>query len=206
MDKLRPVEIALIFGIVSALVLGSGTAAAQEQLADSLIRLHIIAHSDSSADQADKLAVRDAVLELVRDCTEQAVNVSETEMLLRDKLPELERAGEEVLKRRGNDHPVTASIVDCYFPTKDYQGFALPAGCYTALRIEIGEGKGANWWCVAFPPLCLGSCSESMEEAVQAGIFTTEQVKFLTGEGGNYILKFRCMELLGQLKGAFWRE
>ena len=206
MDKLKPVELSLAVGIAAALLFGSGTASAQAELAESMIRLHVIANSDEPADQADKLAVRDAVLELVSACGDEAPDVAQMEKLLREKLPELEQAGERVLRERGCLLPVKASVTDCYFPTKDYQSFALPAGRYTALRIEIGRGEGANWWCVAFPPLCVGSCAESMEDAVQAGVFTTEQAQFLCGESGNYILKFRSMELLGLLKEALSRK
>ena len=205
MYKLRTFEIALIFGVVFALLAGRGVAAEQQELADSMIRLHVIANSDSAEDQEDKLAVRDAVLKLVEGYGMQADSVSEMERILRDHLPELEAAGERVLRARNTAYGVRASVTDCYFPTKVYPGFALPAGTYTALRVEIGEGDGANWWCVAFPPLCVGSCTENVEQAVEAGFFTREQGEFLAGYEDGYILKFRCMELLGQLKRAVFQ-
>ena len=200
MNKLKSVEIALIFGVVVALLAGRGIAAQQEELADTMIRLHVIANSDSDRDQADKLAVRDAILVLVKEYGEQADTVSEMADILESHLPELEAAGEVVLRNRDSTHSVRASVTDCYFPTKAYTGFALPAGSYRALRLEIGAGEGANWWCVAFPPLCVGSCAESVEQAVEAGFFTQEQGEFLAGNETGYILKFRCMELLGQIK------
>ena len=90
---------------------------------------------------------------------------------------------------------MTASLEECWFPTKEYEGFALPAGEYTALRVVIGAGEGQNWWCVAFPPLCLGAASETVDQAAQAGLFTQAD------EG--YVLKFKSLELLGELKGLF---
>lgn len=205
MHKLRPVEISLVFGVLVALAWGSGTARAQEELSGSLIRLHVIANSDSQEDQENKLAVRDAILTLVENWGEQAVSTREMETLMMSNLSELEAAGENVLRARGCFHNVTASVTNCYFPTKEYGDFALPAGSYTALRLEIGAGEGENWWCVAFPPLCVGASAKSVEEAAQAGFFTQEQARFLSGEDGTYILKFRSMELLGQLKELFCR-
>ena len=78
--------------------------------------------------------------------------------------------------------------------------FALPAGEYTALRVVIGEGAGQNWWCVAFPPLCLGAASETVEEAAQAGRFTDDQAALMTGETQGYVLKFKAIELWEGLK------
>ena len=86
---------------------------------------------------------------------------------------------------------------------REYDGFALPAGNYTALRVVIGEGEGQNWWCVAFPPLCLGAASETVDTAAQAGYFSQDQVKLVTGESEGYVLKFKGMELLGQLEAFF---
>lgn len=205
MNKIKPIELALIFGVVVALLAGRGVAVQQEELADTMIRLHVIANSDSEEDQEEKLAVRDAVLELAERYGGEAESVPEMEDILRRHLPELEKAGASVLRERGSSHSVRGEVTDCYFPTKVYSGFALPAGEYRALRIVIGEGAGENWWCVAFPPLCVGSCAESMEQAVEAGFFTQEQTKLMTEAGTQYVLKFRCMELLGQIKERICR-
>ena len=115
----------------------------------------------------------------------------------------LAEAGRAAVEEAGHDEPVTAGIEECWFPTKEYEGFSLPAGNYTALRVVIGAGEGENWWCVAFPPLCVGAASQTLEQVAQAGYFTPEQAALVTGEEGGYILKFKGMELLGQLKGWF---
>ena len=205
MNRLKTVEIALLFGVIFALLAGRGVAAQQEELADSMIRLHVIANSDSEGDQADKLAVRDAILEMVAAYGERADTAADMEQILHGQLEELEAAGEAVLRERNSIHSIRASVTDCYFPTKVYDRFALPAGTYRALRLEIGAGEGENWWCVAFPPLCVGSCAESIEQAVEAGFFTREQGELLRGSESGYILKFRCMELLGQIKERICR-
>ena len=103
----------------------------------------------------------------------------------------------------GYSYPVTASLEKCWFPTKEYEGFALPAGEYTALRVVIGAGEGQNWWCVAFPPLCLGAASETVDQAAQAGLFGEDQVALVTQANEGYVLKFKSLELLGELKGLF---
>ena len=204
MDRsLKNWEMALLFGVLCALVFGGWINREQQELADQVIRLHVIANSDSARDQAMKLAVRDRVLAKAENLYSGDATRSEVLEILSQHLPELAREGQAVVKEWGGQEKVTAQIQRCWFPTKEYEEFALPAGEYTALRIVIGEGQGQNWWCVAFPPLCLGAASQSVEQAAQAGNFTSEQAALMTGEHEGYVLKFKSMELLGQLKGLF---
>jgi stage II sporulation protein R len=196
-------EVALIFGFLTALLWGVTTARAQGELADRVIRIHVIANSDSPEDQRLKLAVRDAVLELVAEAGEGIETPEEMLFALTPRLAELEVLGETVLRNQGFTDDVTATLTECWFPTKDYGAFSFPAGEYTALRLVIGNGEGENWWCVAFPPLCVGAAAESIEEAVAVGHFTQEQGRLLTAQTGEYVLKFRSMELLGVIKGLF---
>ena len=205
-QKLYKWEIALFCGFVIAQVWGGGVAREQAELADRVIRIHVIANSDTVEDQNLKLTVRDAVLEQVAQLGASAETTGELETLLSGQLPELEKAGEEVLRANGCPYTVTAALTDCWFPTKEYQGFSFPAGEYRALKLTIGAGEGQNWWCVAFPPLCVGASSRSVEEAVEIGYFTQEQGALLTGAGEEYVLRFKCMELLGTLKGLFLQD
>lgn len=202
-QKLYKWEIALMAGFLTALLWGVTTARAQGELADRVIRIHVIANSDSQEDQRMKLDVRDAVLELVAEAGKEVGSVEEMERLLRSKLPELEDLAEGVLRAQGCGYEVTATLSPCWFPTKNYGDFAFPSGEYTALRLAIGEGAGENWWCVAFPPLCVGAASESIDQAVEVGYFTQEQGRLLTAQTGEYILKFKSMELLGVIKSLF---
>ena len=161
---LRRWELALLIGVALAALLGARLDGAQAALADQVIRLHVLANSDSAEDQALKLQVRDRILAEAETYLTPGITRDETEELLRAHLYDLAAAGAEVVGAAGCDYPVTASLVHNYwFPTKTYTDFALPAGQYTALRIEIGEGAGQNWWCVVFPPLCLGSVTETVE-------------------------------------------
>ena len=204
MDRtLKRWELALILGILCALVLGTWLRKEEADLSASVIRLHIIANSDSEEDQALKLAVRDRVLEQAEALYPRGATLAEARQVLEDHLDVLTQAGRAVVEEWGEDYPVSAQLTRCWFPTKEYEGFALPAGEYTALRVVIGQGEGQNWWCVAFPPLCLGAASETVDQAAQADSFTSEQARLITRDGAGYVLKFKGMELLGELEGVF---
>lgn len=201
--KLKTWEIALMCGVLIAVAAGSWLGREQQELAGSVIRFHVIANSDSEEDQALKLAVRDRVLEEAQDLYPENATLAQARAALEGRLGLLAAAGKETVEEQGYDYPVSAVLEDCWFPTKEYEGFALPAGNYTALRVTIGEGKGQNWWCVAFPPLCLGAASETVDQAAQAGLFTSDQARLVTGDGEGYVLKFKAMELLGEIQGFF---
>ena len=202
--KLKRWEIALMMGLTIAVLTGAWLGEEQTALADKVIRLHVIANSDSEADQALKLAVRDRVLEAAEGLYPPGADLERARAVLEENLEALDAAGQAEVEARGYGYPVTARLERCWFPTKEYGDFALPAGTYEALRVVIGDGAGANWWCVAFPPLCLGAASETVDEAAQAGLFTDGQAKLIRQEEG-YVLKFKCLELLGQLQGWFAR-
>lgn len=199
--KLKRWEVALLCGVLIAVLWGAWAGQEQAQLAGQVIRLHVLANSDTQADQQLKLAVRDRVLEQAEGLYPQDVTLEQARAILEDNLDDLAAVGQQVVNEAGEDYPVTACLEECWFPTKEYGDFALPAGEYTALRVVIGEGEGQNWWCVAFPPLCLGAASESVEEATEAGLFTEEQAGLMTQENEGYVLKFKSLELLGELQG-----
>ena len=198
--RLKRVEIVLM--VAAALVLMSGALAlqTQDQLADKVVRLHVLANSDSEEDQALKLRVRDRVLERATELLEQSADRQEAEALLRGNLLELENLAAEEIAAAGYDYPVTAELTDTTFPTREYDGFTLPAGEYLALRIVIGEGAGQNWWCVVFPPLCTTASADVPASALAAGL-TQEDVNLITEEPG-YVLKFQTVELWERLRAA----
>ena len=198
--KLKKWEAALMAGALCALCLGAWLNGEREALSGEMIRLHVIANSDSEADQELKLSVRDRVLAAVEELCPEGAGLEEIRAVLEDNLALLAQAGRETVEEWGQDYPVTASLEETWFPTKEYDGFALPAGRYTALRVVIGAGAGQNWWCVAFPPLCLGAASETLEAAEAAGYLTPGQTGLMTGADGGYVRKFKGMELLGELQ------
>lgn len=198
--KLKRWEVALMLGVLCALLCSAWLGREQEELADRFIRLHVIANSDEAADQQLKLAVRDRVLDQLEGLYPPDADLEQARQAIQFHLDVIEAAGLATVEGEGFDYPVTARMERCWFPTKEYGDFALPAGEYTALRVTIGEGKGQNWWCVAFPPLCLGASSQTVEQAASAGYFSADQAGLVTRESEGYILKFKGMELLGQLQ------
>ena len=182
--------------VLTALTL-TVTAMQQEQaaMARKLIRLHVVANSDSDYDQTVKLQVRDAVLaqaEKVLQDTENPANA------LQAALPRLEAAAVQRLRQLGCAHPVTVTLRQERFPRRDYDTFALPAGVYPSLRVEIGEGEGHNWWCVVFPSICLRAVGKLETAAVSAG-FTEGEVRMIT-HPQDYVIRFKILELLQQLQ------
>ena len=199
--RLKRWEVALLCGVLAAVLWGAWAGQEQAELAGQVIRLHVLANSDSQEDQALKLAVRDRVLERAQGLYPQGTTLEQARAILEENLDALAEAGQQVVDEAGQGYAVTARLEECWFPTKEYESFALPAGEYTALRVVIGAGEGQNWWCVAFPPLCLGAATESVDDAAEAGLFTEGQAGLMTRENGGYVLKFKSLELLGELRG-----
>lgn len=169
----------------------------QAALAEKLIRLHVVANSDSEADQTLKLQVRDAVLAVTEPLVAEA---ADPKAALAASLPEIQSAAESCLLEHGSSDDVTVTLGREKFPTRVYDTFSLPAGVYTALRVTIGTGEGHNWWCVVFPSICLRAASEDLESAAVAAGFTDQEVKLITEDGGGYVLKFKTLELLQKLQ------
>lgn len=201
-SRLRRWELALLLGLAAVLLLGTFLEREQSELADSVLRLHVLANSDTKADQELKLKVRDGVLAEANAILPRQADRAEAERILGENLQRLAAAGAAVVAEEGYDYPVSACLQKTWFPTKEYEDFALPAGQYQALRIVIGEGDGQNWWCVVFPPLCLGSVSETSAQTALAAGLSEQQVALLTGESEGYIVKFKALELWEQLKTA----
>jgi len=166
----------------------------QERLAEKLIRLHVIANSDSEEDQTLKLHVRDTVLsqaeEILSDCTD----MSQAEERLKTELDRLSDSAQETASLYGCDDPITATLSYETYPTRNYDSFRLPAGRYLSLRLTIGEGKGRNWWCVVFPPLCNAAVTEEFAEIGEAAGLTGEEVALMTQETGKYVVRFKLIE------------
>lgn len=193
-SKLHLWESALLLAFALTLTAGVWASASQASLADRVVRLHVIANSDSDSDQALKLQVRDAVLAQATPLLAGTGSRQEAENALADHLEELAQAGADVLAREGCGDPVTVTLSDQWFPTKVYDGFSLPAGNYRALRVVIGEGAGQNWWCVVFPPLCLASVTEEVAATAADAGLSDSQVSLITGQDGGYVLKFKVVE------------
>ena len=192
-NRLKIWEIALLLGLAVFLAAGAAALGSRDALADKVVRLHVLANSDSEEDQALKLKVRDRVLERAAELLEDSGDRDEAEARLTEALPELEGLAAAEIAANGYDYPVTARLEETSFTTREYDGFTLPAGKYLALRVVIGEGAGQNWWCVVFPPLCTAVSSDVPQTAMAAGL-TEAEVGLITGEDQGYVLKFKAVE------------
>ena len=175
----------------------------QADLAGKLIRLHVVANSDSEADQAVKLLVRDAVLERAEAQLADCAAMAEAEARLAELLPELEAAAAALVAAEGYAYPVRATLGWEEYPTRTYDGFALPAGRYLSLRVTIGEGAGQNWWCVVFPPLCMAATTEEFALSAQGAGLTREEVSLITQESEGVVVRFKIIETVERWLAGF---
>ena len=204
MTKWKTWELALLLALAVTLLWGAWSADRQEDLARKMIRLHVIANSDSEADQALKLQVRDQVLAFTTGVLEQSTDMAQAQQQLQDALPQIEKLAAAEITAQGYDYGVSARLEPAEFPLKTYDGFALPAGNYTALRLVIGEGAGQNWWCVIYPPLCTTAATDLHETAIAAGL-GEDDLALITEEDTGYVLKFRSVELWQELRQK-WKK
>ena len=161
---------AIIFavGLVLAILITNGIALIRdgrrlEQLRGSVLRLHILAESDSPEDQQLKLRVRDALLE--SGIFEEARSLEDAEETALENIRRIEETAEKTLREQGCGLPVSASIADVEFDERVYGDITMPAGEYRALQVKIGSAQGHNWWCVMYPPLCLPAAEEFTESS-----------------------------------------
>lgn len=167
-------------------------------LASGVIRLHVIANSDSPEDQNLKLAVRDRVLSESGNMFSENISIASARREFSQSLDKIKRIAEDVIKENGSDFDVRVSLGKSSFPTKKYGSLILPAGNYEALKIEIGEAAGRNWWCVLFPPLCFvdESCVDANTQAVHSIRETMgDEIAPLTYPAGSTRLRFKTYEI-----------
>ena len=148
----------LVF-IYIALLSFNYSKAISSNLSDSVFRLHIIANSDSSADQELKLKVRDKIIEYMNTLTSNSSDKKDVISMVNNHLDSFKEIALNTIKENGYNYDVNIEIGNFHFPTKSYGDISFPAGNYNALKIEIGDAIGQNWWCVLFPPLCFVNSS-----------------------------------------------
>ena len=158
--------------------------------------MHVLANSDSAEDQVLKQQVRDRVLAEGAELLAQAGDKAQAEQMIRQQLPRMQAVAEEEVRRQGYSYPVRAELENGYFPTRNYENVTLPAGWYDALRIEIGEAKGHNWWCVIFPAMCLPAAQESRE---LASVLPAEELEMVE-DADEYTVAFKTVELLEKIR------
>ena len=187
-------ELALLGAVVIGLLTAVWAQKTQAEVADELVRLHVLAKDDTDYEQSVKLQVRDCVLEYVQPLLARAETREEAMAVLDANMEGIRNAAMTVAGER----QVAVTLTEEYYPTREYDGFALPAGEYTSLRVILADGQGRNWWCVVYPPLCTATAVEAM------GQLSAETEQLITQSEG-YVYKFKILELWGELKKGFGR-
>ena len=175
----------------------------KQTMHDSLIRLHVVAASDTEEDQAVKLQVRDAVITYVETAMQHVMTMEEAKAWLQENLPAIQDAANAVLEKLGDSHRAVVTFLEEAFPQRDYDTFSLPSGVYQSLRITIGEGQGHNWWCVIFPSLCLPAAGESTQTVAAGAGFSQTLTNTLTQQQ-NYKVRFYFLDVLGKIENFFF--
>ena len=182
-------EIALIGALLAGLLTALWAQKTQAEVASELVRLHVLAKDDTDYEQAVKLRVRDEVLKYVQPLLEGADTREQAVEVLNGNMDGIRQAVATV----AGDRQVAVTLTEEYYPTREYEGFALPAGEYTSLRVILADGEGRNWWCVVYPPLCTELATERME-------LLTEETEHLITKSEGYVYKFKILELWGEIK------
>lgn len=193
---------ASILGILTISVIGFDCILQQQRLSSKLIRLHVIANSDSETDQSMKYIVRDSVSDEISVLLAGASAIDEAEQIITENLPAIEGKAEKALLNKGCTYSVSAVLDREVYPARDYGKFSLPAGTYRSLKVVIGEGMGKNWWCVVFPPLCFSGTAEFEAEAREAGL-TEDEIKLISERHGSVVFRFKVLELFEKLIDYF---
>ena len=190
-----------VFGILTGIYINTDMALAD--VPEKIIRLHVVANSDSPADQQLKLQVRDRIISSMSGRLEGLKDISEVKSIVQGSLAEIEAAAREVIEENRKRYGVKAVFTEMDFPTRTYGNITLPAGTYQALNIVIGEGKGKNWWCVMFPPLCFidvahGIAAEETIKELKASLTEEEYSLLISSKEPGEVsvkLRFKILEL-----------
>lgn len=197
MSLSKKIKISVTVGVVVAILFSiCSFAKTSEEIRSDVLRLHVIANSDTSVDQNLKLRLRDYILQEGKDIFNGSVNVENAVEKIEPVLPELEKSAKEFVNRAGFDYDVKISLSNEYFTTRTYETVTLPAGKYLALRVVIGSGEGHNWWCVMFPPMCVPAADKKDEIE---NVFSEKEIKLVESKP-KYEPRFKVVEIYEQLK------
>ncbi len=189
-------NISLCLGLLSAIFLSLASFNAScEDLRKNVLRLHIIANSDSQEDQSLKLKIRDEILSKSEDLFESASDIETAINIATEKTQEFCDIANKVIKENGYDYSVTAMIGESYFETREYDDFTLPAGYYESLIVKVGKAEGKNWWCVIFPEICIPAASKGdLTDTV------CQSSAKIAKENERYVMRFKAVEIYERIK------
>lgn len=185
--------------LLAAFVWCGTVIADRQRLNEELIRLHVVANSDSAEDQNLKLLVRDAVITNLRHALADVQDTEQAKEYLQENLPKLQELANKTLDAAGSAQRAVITLCREGFPTRQYDTFSLPAGIYEALRVTIGDGAGKNWWCVVFPSLCVPQTAQGFSDTASGAGFPAALSGALTGEEP-YQIRFYLLDKLGELE------
>lgn len=195
----KNIEIGVLFGLICAVVLSFARFEARcDELRQNVLRLHIIANSDSDTDQNLKLAVRDEILKNSVDIFKECDDVDSACVAAMAQTQTLQSIANGVIKQNGFDYNAEVSVGDSYFDTREYDDFTLPAGTYKSLIVKLGKAEGKNWWCVVFPCVCVPNAAyASLSDSVsQTAADTAENPQ-------KYVVRFKTAEIYEEIKKIF---
>ena len=193
--KKRLVFIPLFLVFTFIFTIMTPTVSLCEDISKNVFRLHIVANSDSKQDQQLKLKVRDSILEISKTMFNGCDSVEASVKTANENIETIKETAKKTITEHGYNYAVKVSVDKEYFKTRYYDTFTLPAGVYDCLRIEIGEGKGHNWWCVLFPSVCLSGCTADFD-----GVLSEEEKKLITSD--DYVVRFKAVEIYEKLKNS----
>lgn len=190
----------LLAGITTGILSEAKEGEIQKKIAGEVFRFHVIANSDSDEDQALKMLVKENVIAYMKQELPESDSASMTKSWVQTHLSEIEEVAVQTLRKEGCSDRVSAQVMECYFPDKSYGDLTFPKGMYEALRIEIGEAKGHNWWCVLYPNLCFIDAVHAIvpEEgkAELKEVLDTEEYEMVTATS-KFKIKWFFLDLLG---------
>lgn len=175
----------------------------KQALQDNLIRLHVVADSDEPEDQKIKLKVRDAIASYIQPLLESVDTKEEAHELIKTHLLKLEAVANQTLKQLGAAYRAVVTLTEEAFDTRHYDTFSLPSGVYDSLRVTIGDGEGANWWCVVFPNLCVPTSAEDFQDTAASSGFDDSLTSTIRRE---YKIRFFFLDCLGKIENFFRRR
>ncbi len=197
MRKIWKISCAIL--LLLAFFVTGGLLADRQYLHNELVRLHILANSDTDLDQQNKLAIRDSVLSWIQTYMQDTDSAAQAMEYLQAARPEIEGFVNDQLKNMGCEYTARVSLVEEEFDTRYYDTFSLPAGIYNSLKIELGKAAGENWWCVVFPSLCLPTSVDAFQDAAVSAGVQGNLTNTLAGEGG-YTVRFFLLDCLGKIE------
>jgi len=187
----------VLYILVSAI---SYTNAVCSDITKSVFRLHVIANSDTIEDQNLKYIVRDSIIDYINGITKGASSKDEVIEIAKQHMSEIETIALQTIRTHGYNYNVNVSIGNFAFPSKNYGDITLPPGYYDALKIEIGEAQGQNWWCVMFPPLCFVDVTSGIvpndSKQIMKDNLSSEEYELISGRGTDIEIKFKIVEVL----------